>query len=508
MDKERVIAGSWSAASVLAGAALQVSGYINLWLGAWLGLSAIGSFAFVFRPEWGRIRFPRGVVESPTHIELSEAITWMAFSSAWGREFRALQLANTGALDDRALMTRAAELVTFALRNREQLIVAGGFAGDSLTPIPQTTWQSVRLVASLDDTGRWHFDPTPNAGVDQYAMRELLSQESRIVDWVQFKKEYPTIHSDADRNRREGIARARANGVSESLITLVLEHTPAHFVPQVPVSGQPLPHLGPAENGKMTAGSTISRKPLSASEEATQATAGFLARHVEGFEALVVELETDSPSKARLLEIQRRCEALYSAVKAHLTANRGRFGNELLRFLGAHPTEAFDNSDDWVEARFSPWAKASRSARHLRDFIRELGMVTDLPSVEAVRASVAARLQSAEGERVKKCLASLTEDGQRFLDLFCLSELPMRPELPETWLANSVYQAGEALAQQRVLTRRDTADGKYRFCLTDATGRVWNDSGRKAPPVVQCVDIDGHAVHGTGASGSGARSRY
>jgi hypothetical protein len=234
-----------------------------------------------------------------------------------------------------------------------------------------------------------------------------------------------------------------------------------------------------------------------------RATAKFLSDHVQGFEALAVELEGDA-SKARITEIQKRCEGLYANVKNHLTANRVRLNNAnfLLDFLSVHPIETFPNPGGWSEDRYGPWRKARRSARRLREFVGTLGVPTDLPAADALRASVIAGLRSAEDEQVRKRLASLTKDEEHFLGLFALDELPMRPEKQETWLLHAVYNAGERLCFEKILTRTDTEGGKWRFSLTDATERVWNGNGLRKPS--KYIDIDGHAVCGTGASGSGA----
>lgn len=106
---------------------------------------------------------------------------------------------------------------------------------------------------------------------------------------------------------------------------------------------------------------------------------------------------------------------------------------------------------------------------------------------------------------VSKHLRSSSKDEMSFLYLFCIDELPMVPGKPETFLPNAVYNAGVGLVKHRILTHETTAEGLGRFCLTDMTRAVWDQSDRGMPLLKRCVDIDLHSVWGTGASGGGAR---
>lgn len=252
--------------------------------------------------------------------------------------------------------------------------------------------------------------------------------------------------------------------------------------------------------------STIDKTAEEKRNAAGQADVDFFGSYVRGLEALAVELEGGSQSSSFLLQRQTRCDALYATVKNYLTANRARLGfDRWLRFSSAHPTEVFPKQDGWSEAQYQPWAKANRSARHLRDFLKELGEADGLPAPEALRATHVALLQSAERDRAAKYLTSLTEDEERFLDLFAAAAIPMVPGQTETYLANAVYQAGKRLVASGILTRNTSKDGKERFCLPDATSAAWSSSARPTRPKRECIDIDLGTVWGTGASGSGAR---
>ena len=169
--------------------------------------------------------------------------------------------------------------------------------------------------------------------------------------------------------------------------------------------------LQPTPATDSTAASQPEPSNRSPSQRPLQADVDFFGSYIRGFEALAVELEVGSPNGPFLQERQKRCDALYATVKNYLTANRARLGfDRWLRFSSAHPTEVFPKQDGWPDPRYQPWVRASRSARHLRDFLKELGEANSLPAPETLRTTYVASLESAERERIAKKLASLTED--------------------------------------------------------------------------------------------------
>jgi hypothetical protein len=103
----------------------------------------------------------------------------------------------------------------------------------------------------------------------------------------------------------------------------------------------------------------------------------------------------------------------------------------------------------------------------------------------------------------------LTSSGERgFLSLFFFADsLPMNPADPTTFLANDVYSAGEALVYRSVLTSAKMESPVIRFCLPELTKRAWRPAlGSLLEPKKACIDIRLDAVHGSLASGGGARS--
>ena len=175
------------------------------------------------------------------------------------------------------------------------------------------------------------------------------------------------------------------------------------------------------------------------------------------------------------------------------------------RFIGAHPDVPTKRPSDWPANRFDAWEKVRARVLHLDGFVR---VASDLLGEASPLAPVTGReatRQETENELVAiKRLLSATVDETAFLNLFCTGDILMVHEKPETWLPHSAYRAGEKLAQDGILTQHDLPDDKLKFCLPDATYRAWKGSGLPAQPVRKCVEINLHAVCGTGSSGSGA----
>ena len=114
-------------------------------------------------------------------------------------------------------------------------------------------------------------------------------------------------------------------------------------------------------------------------------------------------------------------------------------------------------------------------------------------------------VRNARARIVFQRLNLVTDNEQQFLNLF-INEAPpaMARERQDTWMSNAVYRAGEELVRGQVLDRGKVREGVERFCLTESARQILahREEGYKR----HCVEIDGQAVFGTGASGSGASS--
>ncbi|HYN83082.1 MAG TPA: hypothetical protein VES88_16500 [Gemmatimonadaceae bacterium] len=98
-------------------------------------------------------------------------------------------------------------------------------------------------------------------------------------------------------------------------------------------------------------------------------------------------------------------------------------------------------------------------------------------------------------------LALLTDDEQRFLDLFSVDTLPMKRGESDTYLDHAVYQAGKALVTKQVLNSVTVRPYVEKFCLSEEACRAWT---REPRWIQQCIEIPLAVVKGTLASGSGA----
>jgi hypothetical protein len=211
--------------------------------------------------------------------------------------------------------------------------------------------------------------------------------------------------------------------------------------------------------------------------------------------------EATSAEKPRLAEVQT---ALVALREAYL---HGLFF--LQRFLYADPTFPAEKHfhgvlDRWRESHPSFAQVYSRLSKHA-DYETVLKPLEADPSAISFVNNHGFRetVRSSRARVIAYRLDLITDDEQQFLNLFMDdAPLAMQPEQRDTWLPNAVHRAADALVRDNILDRRTVRPGVERFCLTEPAQRVLShkDDGFKRT----CVEVDLHAVFGTGASGSGA----